>query len=140
MLNEDAQGNRHDGSNSNTRSTHRTQINMDRHYYTNLRDNITLAIFEGQWLLERIRRNNPKSLLSSDLGNFLETCDSIVDSVQKNSGKMSFLEDAVDLHPHIKNAHKFDPSSVAFENNIISAIKVLQSMMGKIHEILENRL
>jgi hypothetical protein len=113
---------------------------MDRHYYTNLRDNITLAIFEGQWLLERIRRNNPKSLLSSDLGNFLETCESIVGSVQKNSAKISFLEDVVDLHPHIKNAHKFDPSSVAFENNIISAIKVLQSMRGKIHEILENLL
>jgi hypothetical protein len=90
--------------------------------------------------LERIRRNNPKSLLSSDLGNFLETWESIVGSVQKNSGKISFLEDVVDLCPHIKNAHKFDPSSVAFENNIISAIKILQSMRGKIHEILENLL
>ena len=140
MLNDDAQGNRHGGSNSNTRNTHHTQINMDRYYYTNLRDNITLAIFEGQLLLERIRRNNPKNLLSSDLRNFLETCESIVGLVQENSSKISLLENAVDLHPHIKNAHKFDPSSVAFENNIISAINVLESMRGKIHEILENLL
>jgi hypothetical protein len=140
MLNEEAQDSRHDGSNSNTRTTHDAEIDMEMHYYTNLRDNITLAIFEGQWLVERIQRNNPKSLLSSDLRNFLETCESIVSVMRKNSSKISFLEDTVDLHLHINNAHKFDPSSVAFENNITSAIKVLERMRGKIHEILENVL
>jgi hypothetical protein len=139
MLNE-AQDNRHDGNNSNTRTTHDAEIDMEMHYYTNLRDNITLAIFEGQWLVERIQRNNPTSLLSSDLRNFLETSESIVSVIRKNSSKISFLEDTVDLHPYINNAHKFDPSSVAFENNIISAIKVLERMRGKIHEILENVL
>jgi hypothetical protein len=140
MLNEDAHSNRRDGSNSNTRTTHSAKIDTEMRYYTNLRENITLAIFEGQWLLERIQRNNPKSLLSSEFRNFLETCESIVGLVGKSSSKISFLEDTDVLHPHIENAHKLDPSSVAFENYIKSTIKVLETMRGKIHEILEKTL